>query len=98
MRTCSGWWSRWSSCDEETAGYRKGNRAVFVKINMSAVAETGTSSSGLKTPNIPMETWVWRKKVLDGAWEVNIIIFTHTAACSRVPDAGERSQTRSSAT
>jgi len=31
------------------AGYRKGNYAVFVKINMSTVAEAGTSLSGLYT-------------------------------------------------
>src|SRR5712692_558684 len=43
---------------------------------------------------LPIMMRARRKKMLDNVWGWNIIVFTHTAARSRVPDARKRCQAR----
>jgi hypothetical protein len=80
------------------AGNRKGNYASNVKGTMPTAAVGSASQGALYKHNIPLNIWHRRKKTLDNTPKCIIIIFTVGAARARVAHAGERSQTRGSAT
>src|SRR6266852_3181554 len=79
---------------KRVAGYRKANFAAYVKINMLTMAGPGIVKRAKEMHILLIKTRVWRKKILDNVWELNIIIFTYIAGCFRVPHARKRCQAR----
>jgi hypothetical protein len=80
------------------AGNRKGNYASNVKGTMPTATVGPAPQGALYKHNIPLNIWYRRKKTLDNTPKWIITIFTVGAARARVAHAGERSQTRGSAT
>jgi hypothetical protein len=74
----------------------KANYAGYVRINMSARADNDEVENDIIAQYIPVIASLRGDKVLDNCRALSIIIFTHTAACTCVPDARKRCQTRHS--
>src|ERR1700676_4548750 len=75
---------------------RKVNYAAYVKTNMPVLVDKEEIKNDIIVRFIPINARVWGKKVLDNFRVLIIIIFTHATACTWVPDARKRCQTRHS--